>query len=800
MPFASQWFANTGAPAYEIEQSCRFNDNDSATLTRTPGSAGNRRTWTLSVWIKRGNITGADKNFFNAGPSGSGSDQETELKFYDGGEGVDAATLRFYDYGAGAYNFDIGTTQVWRDPNSWFHFVVKVDTTQSTDTDRVVIYSNNEVVPIIDGPAHTGNTYPALNLETAICDDVAHIIGKYSGASIQYFDGYLAELHFIDGSALTPSSFAETNSTTGQWVPIEYTGSYGTTGCYLAFQDSSALGDDTSGNGNDWTSSGLAAVDQVPDSPTDNYCTFNPLDRRIPTYDYVVLSNGNLDVTQSNATGVSWVGGSVPAASGKWYWETTVGAGGTLHVGILATAKSLSDGTIQMPGDNTQGWVYRSDGQKENGSTMSSYGDTFTTGDVISVAWDADIGAIWFAKDGTWQASATEAEIEAGTTTNAAFSSGIAGIECRPVTAEDQGSGVHSWVGNFGQHSFTGSMPSGFSHLSTANLGNPATADPSAYFQTTLYTGNGSTQSVDQSENKSFEPDLVWIKNRDATDSNILTDSVRGVTKVISSDATAAETTDADTLTAFESNGFALGDDDKVNTNTEKYVAWQWLESSTPGFDIVSFTGNATNRTISHSLGVIPEMIFVKNLADTDNWAVYHAGNTAAPATDYLILNTNSTTTDDATIWNDTAPTSSVFSVGTSALTNGNTEAMIAYLWAGVEGFSKIGKYVGTGTADGPFITCGFRPDWVMIKEADTSARDWIIQDAVRNPYNVANLQLLANSNAAEATTFYSQSAEIDIVSNGFKVRSGTVRVSENAATYVYAAFAHAPFKSANAR
>ena len=124
MPFASQWFANTGAPAYEIEQSCRFNDNDSATLTRTPGSAGNRRTWTLSVWIKRGNITGADKNFFNAGPSGSGSDQETELKFYDGGEGVDAATLRFYDYGAGAYNFDIVTTQVWRDPKSWFHFVV----------------------------------------------------------------------------------------------------------------------------------------------------------------------------------------------------------------------------------------------------------------------------------------------------------------------------------------------------------------------------------------------------------------------------------------------------------------------------------------------------------------------------------------------------------------------------------------------------------------------------------------------------------------------------------------------------
>jgi hypothetical protein len=424
-----------------------------------------------------------------------------------------------------------------------------------------------------------------------------------------------------------------------------------------------------------------------------------------------------------------------------------------------------------------------------HGSVTDTGVNAITGSEVGMMAYDPDSGKFWVGQDGTWFNSGdpTDGSNPQGefTCTDPIF------VNLSDFSSAEDGDVTL----NFGQTGFAHTPPTGYKALNSSNIPNPTTADPSAYFQTTLYTGNGSTQSIDQSENKSFEPDLVWIKNRDAADSHILTDAVRGATKVINSDATAAEVTDADTLTAFESNGFALGDDDKVNTNTEKYVAWQWLESSTPGFDIVSFTGNATARTISHSLGVAPEMIFVKNLADTDNWAVYHASNTSAPATDYLILNTTAATADDATVWNDTASTSSVFSVGTSSLTNGNTEAMIAYLWASVTGFSKIGKYEGTGTITnqaGAYIYTGFRPSLIICKSIDSTS-DWFMFDDQRLGYNVDNNSIFADTSAAELTA-----DNVDLVSNGFKLRIATdPNVAE---TYVYAAFAHSPFKTANAR
>jgi hypothetical protein len=783
--FGSQWFANPGV-TYEIENSCRFNDNDSAFTGAASPTPTSERIFTFSFWIKRANL-GTDQTIWS-NERDDADNTYGQIKFQAND------TLRWKAENTGGANlFDRQTNAAFRDPSAWYHVVCVVDSNQ-TDSTGADIYVNG-VVQTYSATTNFGSAQDLAWPSTAKAFEVGKLFND-----THYLDAYLANFYFIDGQKLTPSDFGETNSTTGQWVPIEYSGTFGNAGLFLEFSVASGTGagagTDSSGNDNDLTDSGLAAADQMPDTPTDNYCTFNPLDRRIVTFDYTVTSNGNLDVTQSSTTGISMIGTTIPAASGKWYWETTVGSSGYIHVGILATAKSLSDGSLQMPGANTQGWVYRYDGKKENGATMTSYGDTFTAGDVISVAWDADIGAIWFAKDGTWQASATEAEIEAGTTTNAAFSSGIAGIECRPIVAEDQGDYTNSWVGNFGQHSFTGSMPSGFSHLSTANLSDPTIADPSAYFQPTIYTGDGaSSLAVNQGGNSTFDPDFVWIKNRDATDGHCLFDSVRGATELLASDSTAAEVTDADTLLSFDSDGFSVGADVKVNTNTEKYVGWQWLESATAGFDIVSFTGNATARTISHSLGVVPEVIIVKNLADTDNWAVYHASNTTAPATDYLILNTTAATADDATIWNDTVPTSSVFSVGTSSLTNGNTEAMIAYLFAGVEGFSKFGGYVGTGNADGPFIWCGFRPAFIMTKRAADGTNNWIIQDAIRQTYNGVCAWLYPNlTNVESAGT-----TNTDILSNGFKIKN-TDGEFNAAVAYVYMAFAETPFKTATAR
>ena len=260
--------------------------------------------------------------------------------------------------------------------------------------------------------------------------------------------------------------------------------------------------------------------------------------------------------------------------------------------------------------------------------------------------------------------------------------------------------------------------------------------DPEAYFQVQLYTGNGSANhAITLGGDTNMQPDIVWIKNRDATDSHCLFDSVRGATKVIHPDTDDAEATDADTLDSFASDGFQVDADVKVNTNTEKYVAWCWKESATSGVDIVSYTGNDTARTISHSLSAVPHFIYIELLAAAHHSVIYHQKNTAAPETDYLVLNTNAATSDSATIFNDTAPTSSVFSVGSAEQTNDDGSALIAYVFTSIQGFSKFGGYTGNGNVDGQFIYTGFRPAWILIKKT-SGAGSWYMHDNKREGYN----------------------------------------------------------------
>ena len=817
MTFQNQILAGASSAAdYEIDYSCRFNDNDSAHLTRTPGSAGNRRTWTYSVWMKRSNVypgSTTEKNLLSAGPSGSGQDQETEFKFYDSSDGG----MRLLDYSgldpADTYAFDVVTDRVFLDVSSWTHYVFRYDSTQSTATDRFRVYINGYETTYSSRGGQP--TAPAEDHQTAVCSNVSHFIGKYSGAAIQYMDGYIAEAHLIDGTSLGPSSFGKTSPKTGQWIPIEYTGgSYGTTGFYLDFADSGDLGKDVSGNGNDWTSSGLAANDQMPDTPTNNYCTWNLYDRRIYTYDYIVLANGNLDASTSNATGIGMIGGTVPASSGKWYWENTLGSA-TLHVGILATSRNVSDGVAQMPGDNTKGWMYRNDGQKENGSTMTSYGDTFTTSDVISVAWDADIGAIWFAKNGTWQASATQAEIEAGTTTNAAFSSGIAGVECRPMSAEDSGTAVHSWTGNFGQSSFTGTMPSGFKHLSTSNLSAPTIDDPSDYFQTVLYAGDGSDGY--QVTGVGFEPDMFWIKNRVGTEAHYIFDSSRGVAtdagKNLSPDSTGAEVSDA-SVKAITSDGFTVQATGAA-LNTGNHVVWNWLEGATPGFDVGLGTGGGGQTTVAHSLGVVPNLIIWKSREGTSNWFVW--SDTFSNLNDHtLFLNTTAATVTSGYGSLYGTQTSSQTSILTSGVTDGidTGEDFVVYAFAAVEGFSAFGTYTGSGDEDGPFIWTGFKPRFVMTKRT-SATEEWSMRDSARSggefgsapgtngrdPTGGNGLQwnIAANSDAPGEDNA-TGSRLTNFFSNGFKVYTTNTAINADGSTYLWMAFAESPFKTATAR
>ena len=317
--------------------------------------------------------------------------------------------------------------------------------------------------------------------------------------------------------------------------------------------------------------------------------------------------------------------------------------------------------------------------------------------------------------------------------------------------------------------------------------------DPSAYMKIQLYTGNGSTQAITFDDtDTAMQPDLVWIKNRDAGDTHLVFDSVRGVEKKIhiSEHPEPNESTDDDTLTAFGSDGFTLGDDDKVNTNTEKYVAWCWKESATAGFDIVEFSGNSTNRTMSHSLSAIPHFYFVIAKGDDSRSNTYHRRNTDAPETDYLMMAYSNATTDNSDNWNDTAPTSSVFSLGTSNSVNDTGNNYMAYLFAPIQGYSSFGGYVGNNSSDGPMIYTGFRPKYLLIKNQGAS-ENWVIKDNARSPYNQNIIHLAAD---VEDSEFSTTAVAVDILSNGFKCRGTNAVINSSGANYIYAAFAEAPF------
>ena len=324
---------------------------------------------------------------------------------------------------------------------------------------------------------------------------------------------------------------------------------------------------------------------------------------------------------------------------------------------------------------------------------------------------------------------------------------------------------------------------------------------PSDYFNTKLYTGTGSELAL---TGVGFQPDFTWIKGRSGATEHVLTDSVRGVTKELSSNDDGAEETVAQGLTAFGSDGFTVGTDGSYNTSSATYASWNWLgangtasngsgsitstvsANTTSGFSIVTYTGNASaGATLGHGLSATPKMMLIKRATGgATQWVVYHVstGNTKA-----LYLNTTATPLTVTGFFNNTTPTSSVFTVGTDTACNGDGNDMIAYCFADVQGYSKFGSYTGNGNADGTFVYTGFKPAFVMIKNSSHAGQYWEIFDNKRNTFNVNNNKLYPNANLAE------QQENFDIVSNGFKCRdTGGTNVSGN--TYIYMAFAEEPF------
>jgi len=341
--------------------------------------------------------------------------------------------------------------------------------------------------------------------------------------------------------------------------------------------------------------------------------------------------------------------------------------------------------------------------------------------------------------------------------------------------------------------------------------------DPGIYFNPKLYTGTGSSLAV---TGVGFQPDFTWIKNRDTTDINILTDAVRGATKYMNSAETAAEVTNTESLKSFDSDGFTVGTQVDVNTNTEDFASWNWKAgtttgiagspsitpssysfNATSGFSIIAYTGNDTaGATLPHGLGVAPQMIIVKKVDATDLWAVYHQGMDAtgtsiatAPEDYYMKLDLNTAKTDALDYWNDTAPTSSLFYLGDSTVVNASANTYVAYCFANVQGYSKFGSYVGNGNVVGAFVYTGFRPAYVMAKRSD-GADNWLIWDNKRLGYNESNMWIYANLSLVEGPTY----SYINILSTGFQLTTTDTGWNAAAGSYIYMAFADSPIVNSN--
>ncbi len=710
---------------YQISRSVRLRSSASAYLSRTAGTPTNANIWTLSGWVKRGTLS--TRGTLLCG----GSNNVNYIAFNDTGT-TDYFGLTYANTPSQLVN--VMTTQVFRDPSAWYHLMVVYDSTSATSTitgsstDRVRLYVNGTQVTAFSatsGPSQ--NTSVNINAASAVLN-----IGRRNVTSADsYFDGYLTEVNFIDGQALTPASFGETDALTGVWKPKKYTGTYGTNGFYLNFSDNSSntattIGKDYSGNGNNWTPNNIsvtsgATYDSMLDVPTlwadggngrGNYATLNPVSSLSSG---ITVSGGNLNFLGASASAYGSPA-TMLLTSGKWYFEVTAGSVASRYPVIGVQTESTAFLSSGFPGGySANGFGYGSDGNKfVNNGAAASFGSTFTSGDVIGVAIDIDAGKVWLAKNNTWQASGDPA---AGT--NPAYSP-TAGTALYPCVGTYNGAGTHS--ANFGQRPFTYTPPSGFKALNTGNLPEPVIKKGNQYFDVRTRAGTSTATTI---SGYAFAPDLVWIKIRSGTERHVINDTVRGAQKQLASNTTAAEdTSSTGALTAFTSDGYSLDSDlsrGSVNNSAYTYVDWAWKEGATPGFDIVTYTGTGSAQNISHSLGVTPAMMIVKarSLAG-ENWQVYHKNMAASPQTNQLLLNSTAAV-QSATVWNNTAPTSSVFSVSGGGPVGSNGQTYVAYLFAEVAGFSRFGSYTGNGSTDGPFCFTGFRPRFVMVKRTDVA-------------------------------------------------------------------------------
>ena len=856
---------STGFFSKTINQSLRFDEASSSCLERTPSSSGNRRTWSFSCWIKRANLTASGKgqSIFSAGTNVYNRRVDLDI-------GADHELTFFMDGRAdGASYYALISSSHLRDVSSWYHIMAVMDTTDSTSDDRLKLYINGTRDT---GAYQYGHGAPPEDSDWYVNHTNAHDIGNGHHDSVsQFFDGYMAEVHHVDGTALDPSSFGETKD--GIWVPKAYSGSYGTNGFYLPFDDGSAIGDDESGQGDDFTVTGggsptLASGDVVKDSPTNNFATMNALVPLGSAQSLFTGTEGGLKVTTSAS---SYAQGMATTAvkTGKWYYEVYITAAGypSWQIGWLASnMDGLGNSELptwagannaEMTGTSAIGYftgsdLYIADWGAANFSTQQvaasgfhSAGDAPTTGDIIGIAADFDNRKFFFHINGEY------GNVGAGTgnpATGANPSSTYTESEI-PDNIDKfpwlVAYGTSGFVFNFGQDgSFAGNLtggnvgtesdgesigafkyavPSGFKAICTSNLsditigpGQSTQADD--HFNTVLYTGNGGTNAI---TGVGFQPDLVWVKARSASNNNELYDSVRGTAKRLYSDSDVVESTGS--LTAFGTDGFThVSGPVGGNANTVTYAAWNWKAGTSfsndasatsvgnvdsagsvnqaAGFSIIGYTGvNQSEMDIAHGLGATPEIIFLKDRDSNSNTNAWHGWHKDISA-NYFYLSSNAASAAEGDGYGTfkSAHTDTLIKFRTNGTANSMTESgddYIVYAFRSIDGYSHVGSYVGNGSADGPYVYTGFRPAFVLLKIATGTTGNWSIYDNKRDTDNVVREYLIPNDSQVAGTT-----DTMDFLSNGFKVRNASNYINYSGGLYIFLAFAEQPFKFANAR
>ena len=753
-----------------LTKSLRFRSSASAYLSRTPSGAGSSTSFTFSTWVKRGTL-GIQQNYYHSGGANANG-------FFGFTSTNTFSCLAFNSVGA---NYAWYSTMVFTDPSSWYHIVIQGFASSSGNS-----YGGVELALYVNGVQRTftGSAYGSPTTTNRLTDATAKQVGADITNAL-YYDGLLADFYYVDGQSLTPSSFASTNATTGQWSPAKYSGTYGTNGFHLTFANTTStttLGYDTSGNSNNWTTTGISlsagsTYDSMNDVPVaysataSNYCVLNPNDAGSGA----TVSNGNLGMSCPTGT-YNAVRSTFQMNSGKWYWEATLvtsNGSGYENLGIANPTFALNGGSAYVGATGSYG--YQNDGTKYgNGTSTPSYGASFTSGDVIGVAFDSTNGSLTFYKNNTSQ--------------GVAFTGITSGLFFPAISGYGS-----TWAMNFGQQGFKYTPPSGYNALNTYNLPTPAIAQGNAYMNAVLQLGSAVNTGANLFAQSGYTYGLAWGKDRTSSNNNQLVDTVRGTSNVIQSNTTSAETTYSAPTSSDNCVAWVWNAQNASGANSNGSITSTVSVSTTAGFSIVTYTGTGSSATVGHGLGVAPTFFIIKKRSSTGPWTVWTTGFTV---NQYLLLNTTSTIYTFSNQWS-ALPTSTVLGLNTDVDTNGSGLTFVAYCFAPVAGFSSFGSY--SGNSSNQFIYTGFQPKWVMIKLSGPSGGgSWTVFDTSRSPYNLEALRLQPNSSNAEAST---GSNGINGLSNGFQLvgdyNGGDTNLSGY--TYIYAAFASNPFAYSNA-